>query len=260
MRWNEQEVLSLLSTKTPDWEGRLTYKPPKSGGSFAIQSPFKERYFKVIGNLLYCLRLNNTGEKLSTNDVVSVLVLEHLTVQEELLGTEEVHAFSVIFSQEEASERKHVFVADSQRSVVQWIEALRMASFEAQREKLILLQIKLRNKSGVDPLRGTALQFNPVYCCLPDGINNHGGILPPDFSRLCSMERSQSDGAVNLPKPVPRKQKKNGISKSSNFVSHLGVENWERFDGDDRCDSEEGVNKSKPTFKSHVPVGNLINF
>jgi len=221
-----------------------------------MQTPFKERYFKVIGNLLFCLRV--TGEK----DVVSVLVMERFTVQEESLGTQEVHAFSVIFNQEEPSETKHVFVADSHRSVVQWMEALRLASFEAQREKLILLQIKLRNKTGSDPLKGTALQFNPVYCCVPDQPTNTTP-LPPDFSRLCSMERSQSDGAVNEPRPQPRKHKKNGISKSSNFVSHLGVENWETFeDNAERCDSPEGVNKNKPTFKSHldVPEGNLIKF
>jgi len=259
MRYNEQEVASLLQSKTPDWEGRLSYKPPKSAASFGKNSQFKERYFKIIGNLLYCLRVCNTGERVTGADIVLVLVMEQFTVQEEYLGTETVHAFSVIFHQDDSQEEKHIFVADSSRSVVQWIEALRVASFETQREQLILLQIKLRNKTGVDPLRGTALQFNPVYCL--QGSNNKCDVIPPDFSRLCSMERSQSDGAVNLPKPVPRKQKKNGISKSSNFVSHLGIEHWERLDeADGRCASPEGVNKSKPTFKSHVPEGNLIDF
>lgn len=261
MRWNEQEVVALLSTKTPDWEGQLTYKPPKSG-AYKMQTAFKERYFKVVGNLLFCLRVSSassvfhtTGDKLVGGDVVSVMVLEHFTVQEESLGTQEVHAFSLIFNHEETSERKHVFVTDSHRSVVQWMEALRTASYEARREQLILLQIKLRNKTSVDPLRGTPLQFNPVYCCVdPDKSK-----APPDFSRLCSIDRSSSDPSLNVPKPHPRKNKKNGHSKSSNFVSHLGVENWETFD-EDRCSSPEGIGKSKPTFKSHVPDGNLIKF
>lgn len=265
MRLNEQEVLALLSTKTPDWEGQLTYKPPKSGGSFAIQTAFKERYFKIIGNLLFCLRVSSAtsvfhtqGEKVSSGDVVSVMVLEHFTVQEESLGTQEVHAFSLIFNQEETSERKHVFVTDSHRSVVQWMEALRGASYEARREQLILLQIKLRNKTSVDPLRGTPLQFNPVYCC----VDKDKAKAPPDFSRLCSIDRAISDPSLNVPKPHPRKQKKNGHSKSSNFVSHLGVENWETFHEDRSAspDSPEGINKSKPTFKSHVPEANLIQF
>lgn len=259
MRFNEHELVSLLQSKTPDWEGRLSYKPPKSGGSFGMASQYKERYFKVLGNLLFCLRTANTSEKVTATDIVSVLVLEQCRVQEESLVPEHVHSFSVIFVHEELLEEKHIFVADSPRSVVQWIEALRSASFETQREQLILLQIKLRNKTGVDPLRGTALQFNPVY--LMQGV---GEVKPPDFSRLCSigMERSHSDGAVNLPKPIPRKPKKTGgLSKSSNFVSHLGIENWERLDeADVRSVSPEGVGKSKPTFKSHVPEGNLIDF
>ena len=45
-----------------------------------------------------------------------------LLPQEESLGTQEVHAFSLIFNHEETSERKHVFVTDSHRSVVQWME------------------------------------------------------------------------------------------------------------------------------------------
>jgi len=30
MRWNEADVAALLDSRTPDWEGRLTYKPPKA--------------------------------------------------------------------------------------------------------------------------------------------------------------------------------------------------------------------------------------
>ena len=87
MRWNEQEVVGLLSTKTPDWEGQLTYKPPKSG-AYKMQTAFKERYFKVVGNLLFCLRVSSAssvfhtaGDKVVGGDVVSVMVLEHFTVQ-----------------------------------------------------------------------------------------------------------------------------------------------------------------------------------
>ena len=43
------------------------------------------------------------------------------------------------------------------------VQALEGCSYQKQREELILLQIKLRNKTGVDPLRGTGLHHNPIY-------------------------------------------------------------------------------------------------
>ena len=62
MRWNEAEVAAHLASKPPDWEGRLCYKPAKASGSFALQPIFKERYFKLLGNLLFCLKLGPTGK------------------------------------------------------------------------------------------------------------------------------------------------------------------------------------------------------
>jgi hypothetical protein len=48
-----------------------------SGGTFALQQPvFKERYFKLVGNLLFCIRLEGT-------EVLSLLVLETCSVQKE---------------------------------------------------------------------------------------------------------------------------------------------------------------------------------
>ncbi len=31
MKWNEGESLAFLASRTPDWQGRLSYKPPKQG-------------------------------------------------------------------------------------------------------------------------------------------------------------------------------------------------------------------------------------
>ena len=119
MRWNEAEVISLLASKPPDWEGRLTYKPPKSSSSFSLQTVYKERYFKLMGNLLFCLRLgqDNKGE---VSDPVTVLVMENFFVSRD--DIQEINSFSIVFKSEESSEKKHCFVAESARAVTQWIE------------------------------------------------------------------------------------------------------------------------------------------
>jgi hypothetical protein len=47
------------------------------GGTFALQqTAFKERYFKLLGNLLFCLRADG-------GEVLSLIVLETCTVQRE---------------------------------------------------------------------------------------------------------------------------------------------------------------------------------
>ena len=119
MKWNEAEVISLLTSKPPDWEGRLTYKPPKSSHSFSLQTVYKERCFKLMGNLLFCLRLgqDNKGE---VTDPVTVLVMENFVVTRE--DIQEINSFSIVFKSEESSEKKHSFVAESTRAVTQWIE------------------------------------------------------------------------------------------------------------------------------------------
>ena len=79
MRWNEPHVLSLLCSRAPDWEGRLCHRPPAPGSMLALQPVFKERYFKLLGNLLFCLRLGQDGRP-DTADPVAVLVLEQCSV------------------------------------------------------------------------------------------------------------------------------------------------------------------------------------
>ena len=57
MRFNIDSLSALVtSSKAPDWEGSLCYKPPVSSSLLALQPVFRERYFKLIGNLLFCLR------------------------------------------------------------------------------------------------------------------------------------------------------------------------------------------------------------
>jgi len=248
MKWNEAEVAALLASKSPDWEGRLTYKPPKSSNTFSKQAGYKDRYFKLLGNLLFCLRLGPGGQA-EISDPVLVLLMENFTVAAD--NIQELHSFTVTFRAEENNEKKHSFVTDSARSVTQWIEALQGASYQGIREKLILLQIKLRNRTGLDPLQGTNLESNPVY-----NLGKHPTMRTAHLAREASP-------VVNLcPVPVPRTKIK---GKGAGFTSHLGVEHWEpEPDREEATHTEDWANKGqkvakKPSFTSHVPTANLLD-
>ena len=41
MKYNEGELVALLGRKAADWEGRLTYRPPRAHGTFAKQAAYK---------------------------------------------------------------------------------------------------------------------------------------------------------------------------------------------------------------------------
>lgn len=254
MRWNEADVAALLDSRTPDWEGRLTYKPPKSSSSFALAAGYKERYFKLVGNLLFCLRLGPDYRGDNT-DPVAVLLVENCTVSRDT-ELAELSSFSIVFRGEENTEKRHSFVAESSRSVTQWLEALQGCSYEAKREQLILLQIRLRDKTGQDPLRGTTLEHNPCY------------VLPSSPTWYTSLPSE----AAPQPQPPPRKlnkinkscQRREKCDKSSGFTSHLGITNWETVESVERPEEALGSRLSSvsvpsrgsanPTFKSHVAV------
>ena len=135
-------------------------------------------------------------------------------------------------------------------------QALQNCSYEYKREQLILLQIKLRNKTGVDPLRSTAFEHNPVYFLSNKPTRELTLLRPP-------------------PSPPGRKLKqKNNVSSSSartsSFTSHIGVNNWETFDENENSGANRKKSEPLPTFKSHlvekqhVPASssskNLIDF
>ena len=156
MRWNEGEV-AQLAHQTATWEGKLLHKPPKSRNStFANltgnNNEPRERWFKLRANCLFYFRLSSNGGRppLGT-EPMGVLILECFHVQPE--GFESASAFSIIFNDVSGS-RKHVFNAETERHSKQWQNALKQASYQHLREKLINLQITLRQRTGCDPLRG----------------------------------------------------------------------------------------------------------
>jgi len=235
MKWNMAEMSSLLNQRSPDWEGKLLYRPPKSSGSFGMEPIFKERYFKLLGNMLFCLRTSPEGKYDSTSEPVQVLVMEQFSM--ELEDRQGCHCFAITFRGED-SNNKHVFIAGSHRTVTQWTEALHNCSYDLKRETLILLQIKLRNRSGVDPLRGTAFEYNPCYF----------------------LENKPAKDPTLLRDPgTPPQRKRNwsnktGGSGKSGFTSHIGIENWERFDKEDSQKNQGQISSTVPTFLSHIDM------
>ena len=251
MRWNETEVADLAD-KTPQWEGRLIYKPPKSkkeksafasvislGSSSSDQN--QDRWFRLRGNLLFYFRLSVNGGRPSLGTApLGVLVLENYQVQ--LEGFETPYAFSIIYANQD---KKHIFVASCQRHAQQWVQALTGASYQELREKLINLQITLRQKTNQDPLRGTNFDSNPLFS-------------PPDPC-LDALE-DMFDSVGNNPGGSPPKAKPRKAKMKSSFQSHV-VENWENHSPHDKSElyEEENFNSSGPSFKSHVPTANLID-
>lgn len=241
MRWNEGEVCALAQ-QTPSWEGKLLHRLPVSKGSGVLSGIWssststepRERWFKLRANCLFYYRLNPnnvTGRPAVGTEPLGVLVLETFHVQPE--GFETPNAFSIIFA-EASGDKHHYFVAENPRHVKQWVSALKNASYQGLRDRLVNLQISLRQKTGCDPLLGTAFENNPLFSAPMSDA-------PMPFSEP--------------PVPKPRKPK-----QRSTFQSHV-VENWETFsphnDSDD--DDEENGHLKKPSFQSHVPTANLLD-
>lgn len=254
MRWNEAEIASLAWDPNWTWEGKLTYKPPKSSktpklGIFQTSSEeSRERWCRLRANFLFYFRLSqNGGRPALASEPMGILVLENFHVQPE--SFENPNAFSIIFKEENGPDKidkKHLFTASNERDSKQWQNALKGISYRELRDKLVNLQILLRQKTNSDPLKGTAFECNPLFCPLETKVES---IFFDD---------------KGPPKPKPRKPKSHA---KSSFQSHV-VENWESHSPHNKNENSEEnqeenpkfKDQKKPSFQSHVPTANLIDF
>ncbi|KFM62662.1 Pleckstrin domain-containing family J member 1, partial [Stegodyphus mimosarum] len=149
MRFNEKEIASV-ATRPGDKEGRLFYKGP------GFREVFKERWFKLKGNLLFYFRLNEHGAVFE-NEPIGVIVVEQCRIQPELYA-ELPNAFSITFANE--LERRHYFGSHSPRQTEDWINALKVCSYEHQRSMLKQLQTTLLERTGSDPLASFSANLN----------------------------------------------------------------------------------------------------
>lgn len=149
MRYNDKEIMKL-SEKKSDLEGVLQHmKPLGTNWSDWYQQPsFKERYFKLISNLLFYYRINET-------EPLGILVLENAQVSYERPHRGIPFAFSITFKVNDKfrdNESKHIFSCKCDTDVSKWVAALKMASYEYWRSQYIILKTKISMKTGQDPV------------------------------------------------------------------------------------------------------------
>ncbi|XP_012258620.1 pleckstrin homology domain-containing family J member 1-like [Athalia rosae] len=140
MKFNERELVQA-SVGPADLEGRLNHKR-------AHKSGFKEKWFKLRSNLLFYFNINDLGQ-IATKQPSGVIVLENSSINLDTTS-EGAFAFSIAFRDEH--EKRHVFSAQSESKVEEWVTTLRQSSYEYWRSRLIMLQERLCNKTGKDPL------------------------------------------------------------------------------------------------------------
>lgn len=140
MKFNERE-LAEASSGPADLEGRLNHKR-------AHKAVFKEKWFKLRCNLLFYFNINEFG-KIDKKQPAGVIVLENYSINLDNVS-EGIFAFSIAFRDEH--EKRHVLSGRSECQIEEWVNALKQASYEYWRSRLIMLQEKLCKKTGKDPL------------------------------------------------------------------------------------------------------------
>ncbi|CAH1153368.1 unnamed protein product [Phaedon cochleariae] len=149
MKYNDKE-LAKFGENTADLEGVLHHmKPQGNDWSDWYQRPsFKERYFKLISNILFYYRI---GE----NEPIGILILENAQIAYERPHKGIPFAFSITFKVNDRlkdDEAKHVFSCRCDKDVSKWVTALKKASYEYWRSQYVILKTKISMRTGVDPI------------------------------------------------------------------------------------------------------------
>lgn len=149
MKYNDRELIKFGENK-PDLQGVLHHmKPQENDWSDWYQRPsFKERYFKLIYNILFYYRI---GEQ----EPIGILILENAQVAYERPHKGIPFAFSVTFKVNDRfrdDEAKHIFSCRCEKDVNTWVSALKTASYEYWRSQYIILKTKISMKTGLDPV------------------------------------------------------------------------------------------------------------
>lgn len=97
---------------------------------------------------MFYFNINELGQ-IDRRQPAGVIILENYSINTDA-ASEGVFAFSIAFRDEH--EKRHVLSGRSESQVEQWVNALKQASYEHWRSRLIMLQEKLCKKTGKDPL------------------------------------------------------------------------------------------------------------
>jgi len=141
INFNDTALRHMAQHRAADREGRLLYRTSKDS--------YRERWFRLCGNLLFYFRTNDLGAAMDMSDPVGVLVMADCRVQMEEYG-DRPFVFSVMFSGEEG--RKHFFSGQSQQLCVQWVQALRECGYGELQTQLASLRLRMKELTGSDPL------------------------------------------------------------------------------------------------------------
>jgi hypothetical protein len=109
---------------------------------------FKEKWFKLRYNLLFYFNITDLGY-IDRRQPAGVIILENYSINIDT-SSEGAFAFSISFRDEH--EKRHVLSGRSESQVEQWVNALKQASYEYWRSRLIMLQERLCKETGKDPL------------------------------------------------------------------------------------------------------------
>ncbi|KAL7644108.1 UNVERIFIED_CONTAM: hypothetical protein RMT77_004931 [Armadillidium vulgare] len=186
MRFNAAEIIEASLTQG-DQEGRMTYKSPSKSALY--ESAYKERWFKLKGNLLFYFRLNDQGV-VEKNEPSGVFVLENIIIGEES-DLKYQYGFSITWKDE--SFRKHCFYPPSESLLQTWILKLKKASYDNLRADLLYLRYRIHQKTGKDPLQdlGTPLPVRSL----------RGVLVAPSkatsFKSYLSVAPSSSESALS---------------------------------------------------------------
>ncbi|XP_018019898.1 pleckstrin homology domain-containing family J member 1 [Hyalella azteca] len=146
------EHLTKVLEGPGDHEGRLMHKAPKSKSMRRNlhNAGYKEKWFKLVGNLLFYFRLNEQG-CVSKEEASGVLVLENVDVhiQGACPGGE---LFGLALTWRDDVSKSHLFYASSEMIRNTWLHKLRLASYENLSAHLLHLRLQIRRRTGKDPL------------------------------------------------------------------------------------------------------------
>ena len=141
MRFNDHSLKVISrNLSSPDKESRLLYKAPRDS--------YKERLFRLKGNLLFLYRTNDYGT-ISEPEACGLLYVEKCKFQMEHMS-DRPFVFSGTFQGE--GDKKHYFSAQTLQQCHDWITILTQASYENVKAQLRNLQGKIQRRTGRDPL------------------------------------------------------------------------------------------------------------
>lgn len=140
MRFNDSALRQVALQIKPHREGRLLYRGPRES--------YKERWFRLKGNLLFYCRTNSDGSLLDP-EPLGLLVMDQCRVQMEAFG-DRPFVFSIHFNGE--SDKAHYFSGQSLQQCQEWVAALQASSLVLVQSQVQELRNKLKAIHGRDPL------------------------------------------------------------------------------------------------------------